>query len=58
MKIKKKVNSNIPNFGPKMKKPVKDLKKNRLWDKNDRITVIGYSNKPYEGAMKYYKKLF
>jgi hypothetical protein len=41
-----------------MKKAIKDLKKNKLWDKTDRIAVIGYSNKPYDGAMKYYKKLF
>ena len=48
----------VPNFGPKMKKVMLDMKKNKLWNKNDRISVIACSNKPYEGSVKEAKKLF
>jgi len=41
-----------------MKKPLVDLKKNKLWTKNDRVAVIGCSNKPYDASMKEMKKLF
>lgn len=41
-----------------MKKPLLDLKKNKLWAKTDRIAVIGCSNKPYEASLKDMKKLF
>ena len=34
------------------------MKKNKLWEKTDRIAVIGYSNKPYEGSVKEFKKVF
>ena len=47
-----------PNFGPKMKKIILDMKKNKLWNKNDRISVIACSNRPYEGSLKDFKKLF
>jgi ATP-dependent 26S proteasome regulatory subunit len=45
-------------FGPKMKKIVGDLKKNKLWSKNDRISVICCTNKPYDATLKDCKKLF
>ena len=35
-----------------MKKPILDMKKNKLWEKTDQIAVIGYSNKPYDGSLK------
>lgn len=41
-----------------MKKIIVDMKKNKLWNKNDRITVIGCSNKPYDGSLKEFKKMF
>jgi len=41
-----------------MKKIILDLKKNKLWEKNDRITVIACSNRPYDGSMKDFRKLF
>lgn len=41
-----------------MKKFVVDMKKNKLWEKEDRIAVICHSNKPFEGSMKDMKKLF
>ena len=41
-----------------MKKIITDMKKNKLWNKNDRISVIACSNKPYEGSLKDFKKLF
>ena len=34
------------------------IQKNKFWNKNDRIAVIGCSNKPYEGSLKQVKKLF
>lgn len=46
------------NFGPKLKKTILDLKKNKLWSKTDRIAVIGCSNKPYDASLKDMKKLF
>ena len=46
------------SFGPKMKKSVVDMKKNKYWDKNDQIAVIGCSFKPYEASVKDYVKLF
>jgi hypothetical protein len=48
----------VGGFAGKMRKPVKDIKKNKLWEKTDRIAVIGCSNRPYEGSMKYFRKLF
>lgn len=41
-----------------MKKALTDMKKNKLWEKSDRIAVIGCSNKPYDGTLKEFKKLF
>lgn len=57
VKAKKKTEGSL-NFGPKMKKFVVDMKKNKLWEKEDRIAVICHSNKPFEGSMKDMKKLF
>jgi hypothetical protein len=57
-KAKKKTNDPSSNFGQKMKKPILDIKKNKLWDKNDRIAVIGCSNKPYDASLKEMKKIF
>lgn len=54
----KKKKSEGSSFGAKLKKPILDMKKNKLWDKNDRISVIGFSNKPYDGSIKDMKKLF
>lgn len=34
------------------------MKKNKLWDSNDRISIIACSNRPYDGSMKDMKKLF
>ena len=45
-------------FAARMKKVIADMKKNKLWSKNDRIAVIGCSNKPYDATMKDCKKLF
>jgi hypothetical protein len=44
---KSKKKDSPPNFGPKMKKFIVDMKKNKLWNKNDRIAVIGCTNKPF-----------
>lgn len=41
-----------------MKKVIVDMKKNKLWNKNDRIAVVCCSNKPYDGSLKEAKKLF
>lgn len=41
-----------------MKKALTQMKKNKLWTKTDRITVIACSNKPYDGNMKASKKMF
>ena len=41
-----------------MKKLIVDMKKNKLWDKSDRIAVLCHTNKPYDGSMKDMKKLF
>lgn len=41
-----------------MKKPINDMKKNKLWTKEDRIAVIAHSSKPYDGSMKEFKKVF
>lgn len=46
------------SFGPKMKKAVVEMKKNKYWEKADRIAVIGCSNKPYEAPVKEYAKLY
>lgn len=51
-KTKKKSSDPFSNFGPKMKKSIVDIKKNKLWAKNDRIAVIGCSNKPYDASLK------
>ena len=50
VKQKKKDGSAV--FGPKMKKIIADLKKNKLWTKNDRIAVIACTNKPYDASLK------
>lgn len=41
-----------------MKKIVVELKKNKYWEKTDRISVIGCSFKPYEAPVKDYLKLY
>ena len=41
-----------------MKKIIADLKKNKLWTKNDRIAVIACSNKPYDLSRKQIIKHF
>ncbi len=41
-----------------MKKIITDLKKNKLWSKNDRISVIACTNKPYDATIKDCKKIF
>lgn len=56
MKLKKKDGGS--SFAPKMKKIIADLKKNKLWTKNDRISVIACTNKPYDATLKDCKKLF
>ena len=55
--VKKKKDA-IPSFGPKMKKIIVDMKKNKLWAKTDRIAVVGCSSRPYDASMKEMKKLF
>jgi IQ and AAA domain-containing protein len=56
--VKQKKKDGASVFGPKMKKIVADLKKNKLWTKNDRIVVISCTNKPYDASLKDCKKLF
>lgn len=56
--VKTKKNSGSPSFGPKMKKVIGDMKKNKLWTKNDQIAVIACTNKPYDANIKDMKKLF
>ena len=56
--VKTKKKDGSVNFGPKMKKIIADLKKNKLWTKNDRISVICCLNKPYDATLKDCKKLF
>jgi hypothetical protein len=34
------------------------MKKNRYWEKTDRIAVIGCSNRPYNGNIKLIKRMF
>ena len=41
-----------------MKKIIGDLKKNKLWSKTDRISVICCTNKPYDATLKDCKKFF
>jgi len=41
-----------------MKKIIVDMKKNKLWTKNDRISIIACSNKPFDATIKDSKKLF
>ena len=53
-----KKNSGKPSFGQKMKKVIGDMKKNKLWSKNDQIAVIACTNKPYDASIKDMKKLF
>ena len=55
--VKTKKNSGPPSFGPKMKKIIMDLKKNKLWTKNDQIAVIACTNKPYDATLKDMKKI-
>lgn len=56
--VKQKKKDGASSFGPKMKKIIADLKKNKLWTKNDRVAVIGCTNKPYDASLKECKKLF
>lgn len=56
--MKQKKKDGVSSFGPKMKKIIADLKKNKLWVKNDRIAIIACSNKPYDLSIKESKKLF
>ena len=41
-----------------MKKIIGDMKKNKLWTKNDQITVIACTNKPFDATIKDMKRLF
>lgn len=56
--VKAKKNSGVSSFAPKMKKIIGDMKKNKLWTKNDQIAVVACSNRPYDGTLKDMKKLF
>ncbi len=56
--VKSKKKDAIPSFGPKLKKAITDMKKNKLWAKTDRIAVIGCTNRPYEASLKEMKKMF
>lgn len=56
--VKTKKKDGAAAFGPKMKKIIADMKKNKLWTKNDRIAVIACSNKPFDASLKECKKLF
>jgi hypothetical protein len=56
--VKTKKNAGPPSFGPKMKKIITDMKKNKLWTKNDQIAVIACTNKPYDATLKDMKKIF
>lgn len=56
--VKAKKGSGTSSFAPKMKKIVSDMKKNKLWTKNDQIAVIGCTNRPYDATLKDMKKLF
>lgn len=42
----------------RMKKIISDMKRNKLWSKNDRIAVIACSHKPFDSTIKDCKKLF
>jgi hypothetical protein len=50
--VKAKKKDGLAAFALKMKKVISDMKKNKLWTKNDRISVVCCSNKPYDGSMK------
>jgi len=54
LKKKKKEHS----FGSRLSKPIIEMKKNKLWEKTDRIAVIGCSNRPYNGSLKAIKRMF
>ena len=41
-----------------MKKIIGDMKKNKLWSKTDRISVVCCTNKPYDATLKDCKKFF
>jgi hypothetical protein len=41
-----------------MKKIIVDMKKNKLWAKTDRISVVACTNKPFEASLKDMKKMF
>lgn len=56
--VKAKKGSGPPSFGPKMKKIITDMKKNKLWTKNDQIAVVACTNKPYDATLKDVKKMF
>ena len=56
--VKPKKGSGASSFGPKMKKIMADMKKNKLWTKNDQIAVVACTNKPYDANIKDMKKMF
>jgi SpoVK/Ycf46/Vps4 family AAA+-type ATPase len=56
--VKPKKGSGTSSFGPKMKKIMTDMKKNKLWTKNDQIAVVACTNKPYDANIKDMKKMF
>lgn len=53
-----KAKKGAASFGPKLKKIVADMKKNKLWTSNDQIAVVACTNKPYDANIKDMKKLF
>jgi hypothetical protein len=56
--LKPKKGSGTSSFAPKMKKIMGEMKKNKLWTKNDQIAVIACTNKPYDANIKDMKKMF
>ena len=56
--VKGKKGGGSSSFGPKMKKIITDMKKNKLWTKQDRIAVVGCTSKPYDASLKDMKKMF
>jgi len=41
-----------------MKKIIVDMKKNKLWSKTDRISVVACTNRPFDASLKDMKKMF
>ena len=56
--VKGKKKGDVNPVAVRMKKIVTDLKRNKLWTKQDRIAVIACSYKPYDATLKDCKKLF